>query len=172
MQFALPPDANGAQRQKVRDELAKELRQILEQYIAASRPATPIELSMRYKAHTRSQELHEYRLLVSIANRGTKRVTEWQADVEIPRPLLTKDQARLGEANRSTKERTVWRFTEKTDGHLLPGDTKTLEIRYQVDDHVFEKQNHVLDDTIRARLFVHDQLVSTIEKPAREMQEF
>lgn len=38
VQFTLSPDADGVQRQKVRDALTKELRRILEQYIAASRP--------------------------------------------------------------------------------------------------------------------------------------
>lgn len=81
VQFNLSPDADTTERQKVREALAKELRQIFEQYVAASR-SPPEVSSPTPSTYTPAAYWEKGEVLAEVATRG--RTASYQYGTDEP----------------------------------------------------------------------------------------
>ena len=89
------------------------------------------------------------------------------------RALLKKGTSVGVVGGRSNKERRLFRFNHESDGRPnFPGDTRTMEVPYRVNDQLFEKHGQILDQSGKATSYIHDDLGDSIERPARDLQHF
>lgn len=161
------------QRRALQATLVTAIGAVLGQNKSTPLHAYPCRLSMGYKTETQTSDLHEYTLRVNLENVGAKRIDDWHVDIEIPTPLLKKGTSVGVVGGRSNKERTLFRFNHESDGRpIFPGDTRTMEVPYRVNDQLFEKHGQILDQSVKATSYIHDDVGDSIERPARDLQHF
>lgn len=169
-------EENATQRADARRELQAAFRRAIELIVTQLGPraadAAAIKLKLGYKADTSRGDMHEYRLRISVHNGGSARIEKWHADVVLPKLVIPKDQAKKAIHGQSNKERLLFRFDENSDGPFYPGDGKVLQVFYMMNDDLFENHSSILDEMVRVRCYANDQLVGTIERPFRELQQF
>jgi hypothetical protein len=170
-----PADAadRSAARRSLQATLETALAAVLRMAIKDEKASAPIELVVKYKEVSISQDLHKYDLLISICNKSTRQLIDWHMDVEMPTILLPRNVKHLTQVpERSNGARTLLRFTSAAYRELFPGDSRTVTVDYLMDRERYEQRNVLFDETICVRVYVEDALVSEVERPVRDMQNF
>jgi hypothetical protein len=159
-------------RRRLEAALENAIASVLKHAPATPSRAFPIDLDVGYKKKASDGALHQYELRVTLKNVGTKRISQWNVTIDMPRPLMTKEQTRHEVRERSTKERVVFRFDEASSGIMYPEDVKVLKQEYRVDEDLYMREGHVLLDVIKVRAYVEGELGASVDRPVSELHEF
>jgi hypothetical protein len=161
-------------RRRLRAGLCEALSFILRE--EEQRPASEylVELSISYDKKRISSERHDYQLRVELKNVGTRPITQWHVDLEIPTRLLDPTVTyALRIPERSNREQTYLRATQDTHpGVVFPDDTKLVSVDYRVDDKIFMDRGGLFDKSVKAIAYVHSELAVKAEKVVSDLQYF
>lgn len=178
LSYSSPEDAG--ERAEERRKLRVSLRDAIGTILAHARRKTAapaLGISLDYVTATKSRELHEYRLMVTVQNFGTKLVRDFYVEVEIPTALLDRDETYTGIVHaRSDRSTTFFRFAnEDEDGSakIYPGDSQTVFIPYKMDDKTYhDERANLFNQQVRARVYVHGELAASAERGVVDLQCF
>lgn len=117
---------------------------------------------------------HDYELRVSLDNQSEKTLRTWHIDVEMPTSILRTDIHVAHKVNASSdKKKSVFRFTQDDRPQpIYPGEKVLFTIPYMIDDALFHHGEHLFAETVRARAFAEDKMISRSEKSVRDLQRF
>lgn len=163
------------ERRGLQADLRRALTLILSAGGVESRSEYPVELAINYTEERRRSERHDYKLQVTLKNSGTRPITEWHVDVEIPTVLLEHVQnLALRVAERSDRERAFLRATQANHhGPIYPGDTQlVMAIDYRVNNEIYMNRGDLFERSVMAKAYIRGDLAAAAEKPVRDLQVF
>lgn len=98
-----------------------------------------VELSIGYEKVKITPSCHDYKLVASMRNAGTKRIDDWEMEIELPTPLLqTGIIVDIKVPERSDADRTLFRVgSEKLKQPLRAGDAREVKIDYRIDNKIY-----------------------------------
>ena len=172
-----PEDApsRAQERRRLQAALREALGLVLAELHDERPTASPVKLLIEYDKMNIRPERHDYRLRVSLINKGTRRIAEWHVDVAMPTRLLESNTTyALRVPDRSDGERTLFRGSNETrGGAIYPGDTKlAMTVDYRVDSAIFGDQRGLFDQKVTATAYVHGELAANAERLVKEIQIF
>ncbi len=149
-------------------------KSMLPTYLEQTPRRPDVEVSLNYKKQSISSDIHHYELVVLVRNNSTKRLNDWEVDVEFPTPLLEPGVVVGGKVNsRSDHARSLFRAgSESFKEPLRPGDKRELKYGYRWDKEIYNRQDEFLNQLATAKLSVDGQIVATAERPIRELKDY
>lgn len=167
--YASAPD--DSDRAPARRALETKLMTALRAIVSHKEEENPdVKLTLDYTTQSRTQEIHHYLLVVSLENTGTRRIDDWEVEVEFPTRLLVPGvDAGLVVPERSSAAMTFFR-TSST--HLRIGDRYEITIPYRVDQEIFRDRTDLLGSTVVARTIVDGDQVAQVERSVSELNNF
>jgi hypothetical protein len=171
--YALPEGSadKGDVRTALVSRLESKIRDVLRVALpVAPGPPPPVELNLRYETRQRDQDIHRYLLKVNMRNAGRKRLDDWYIEVEMPTLLLEGREAEGGFVRERSNDHTSL-FRLSTKRPLPVGDSYNADIRYRVDEALYDEHHDVIDSwRATARAFVDGELV--IQAELAKLQNF
>jgi hypothetical protein len=163
------------ERKYLQNALREAIAIILAQDDFKPKTQYPTELEITYKKIKSTPERHDYDLKVFLKNKGTKPISEWHVDIEVPTKVLPSNVTYpLKVDERSDHVRSLFRSSDKTHGSpIYPGDSKlVLALEYYVDNEIFQNKGDIFEQKVAATAYVHGELAATNECSFRELQNF
>jgi hypothetical protein len=156
-------------------EILDNLSILLPSWRTVEKDSSPIKLEISYREVRITQERHDYQLVVTMSNTGTKRIEKYELDLLFPNAFL--EQAThygLEDPSRRTKTHRFFRVTEGTKRQpLYPNSSSlALTVPYFVDRATYWDQEQTLDQAVRAIFYGDGQEPVTAEKKIRDLQVF
>jgi hypothetical protein len=133
------------------------------------------EFTLSHKRDTTHQDYHHYAITPSLKNVGSRRIDDWQMELEFPTAFLDGTVHGLKVEDRSTATHTLFHRDgrqSRAEKPLFPKQAATFSIGYQITTAVYREKRHLFDEIVRARALVDGDVVAEIAKPFRELQEF
>jgi len=145
------------------------------QELVANEPL--VEMTFAYEMPGQcSQDQHNYRLLVTLKNKGQARIDRYHLDVLFPTGLLQPHvHYALELPARRTSTHSLFRVATEMHqvGALYPGDSgAALTIDYYVNREIFQNRPQLLKETVTATLYVEGYSPLVVEKSMSELQNF
>jgi len=165
------PD-RASERRVLGSRLEEALRAIFKEKVPAR---SNIELTIDFrKKHGSSGDVHHYDLVPLLKNIGTKRLDDWEVEIEIPTPLL---EPNTGYANRvssrSDSRRSLFRAgKEDFRQPLRPGDQREILIPYRWDREIYDRREELFPQLVTARALINGEIVENVSKTVKELQDF
>lgn len=157
-------------------EVLEHLRKLLPTWdLLPFEKTSDIQLSISYEKAKITQERHDYLLMVTVTNKGTTRLDDYQLDVEVPNAFL--DQTTIYALEVKDRRTSTHRLLRTTHSNwrepIYLGDSKTLlKLPYFVDSHRFYATNDHLDDIVKATFYAGSSKPLVVEKKMRDLQVF
>jgi hypothetical protein len=170
----------GEEVESVRANLSRDLEQEL-RLILSSLPTdqlrdSPIELDLAYKKRSIKSERHEYRLVATAKNHGTRVIRDWEVEIRIPRSVLEPNLNYPIIDHASSNKEAVMRWTEKQhSGPIYPGDVKeVIGLDYYMDGNLFwtAEQTSLFEKPVQVTFFVNGEVAARVTKPFGDLQIF
>jgi len=163
------------ERRRLQADLKEALALVLTDVDTRPVVAFPVELSMEYQKVKILSERHDYRLQVRLKNTGTKPITEWHVDVNMPTRLLEPGVIyAIRVPERSNENQSLFRATQDTHGGpIYPGDSKlVMAVDYHVDVAISRDLRGLFDQKVSTIAYIHGEVAATTERVVRELQNF
>jgi hypothetical protein len=151
------------------------LRLVLPTWKAPSPRRGTADLAIKYKEKRITQQRHDYELVVLLTNRGTEPISSYHVDLEFPFALLERPTDNmLFVPDRSSVSQGFFRVTQDAQRRqIFPGDTlQVLSIEYYVDTSIFFERQQLLQETVRATLYMPSAEPQVFERSMAELQVF
>lgn len=171
--FASPEDAD--ERAPERRALQARLESALREVLRAASPSrsTAVDLSLSYNKKKITPEHHDYELVTILRNVGTKRIDDWEIEIEFPTALMDGVSYGMKVDERSNEETTFFRIVgSRMRKQLRPGDRQEVKIGYFINDERYRLRHDLFGRTARARALVDGEVVATVERAIEELQNF
>ena len=94
------------------DDVLADFRQRVADWRLSPLPKHALVADWKRKTERRTQDHHDYRLVIDLVNKGSKLVSEWRVRVEIPREFV-----KVGQGNN-------WTIVLEEDSEKLPADER------------------------------------------------
>lgn len=139
-----------------------------------SRAAPGLELTLDYRTRSQTPEIHHYELVATVRNVGTRRLEDWEVEIELPTPLLEPGvHVGIRVADRSDGVRSLFRAGSHTLRQPLRiGDQREIKIGYRVDAEIYRRRDELFSQTAVARAMVDGQQVAEVVRPMSELENF
>jgi len=159
-----------SERRALQGRLEDALREVFSQKLP---PRANVQVSIDYRKRSVSSEVHHYELVVVAKNNGTKRLDDWEVEVEFPTPLLEPGVGVGGKVNsRSDHIRSTFRAGSESFKELRPGDKREIRYGYRWDKEIYNRKDEFLNQLATAKLSVDGQIVATAQRPISELQDY
>ncbi len=138
-------------------------------------PDYSAEIDLTYRKVQIKSERHDYRLEVSVTNRGNEPLDQYHLDVEVPTRVIEKPEIiKNFVAQRSTNQISFFRVgSEKHLHDIFPGDTEIImTIDYYMDHKIFFNRGNLFKLPVKATMYRRGFLPISIEKPFEDLQYF
>lgn len=156
------------------DEFTAALRLILSNAGPPADIAPPVHLELEFTKERLEQERHEYRLHVSVTNRGNELLRDWAVEVRFPGPLLHPNRQYPVVGNHLPDRRVVMRQIEANhSGPIYPGEKKELMgIDYIMTRESREEADMLFAQKVEAFFFAEGARLASAFRLVRELQVF
>jgi hypothetical protein len=172
--FSSPEDAT--ERATERRALQKTFEVALTGILAAGpTTATETEFILSHLRDTTRQDYHHYVVTPSLKNVASRRIDDWQIELEFPTAFLDGVVHGLKVEERSTATHSLFHLDGRRPGAvkpLFPGQPVRFSIGYQVTTATYREKRQLFDEVVRARALVDGKMVAEVSKPFRDLQEF
>jgi hypothetical protein len=136
----------------------------------------PVSLTMDHKAVSIHPDVHHYNLAVRIKNEGKRKIDHWYIEIKAPTILIPQLGSSQGDWLKERRDpRWSWfRCTLGMEGQkvLLVGDEWVYLRQYYVTHDIFWNHQDALNEIITAQAFVDGDLITTVQRPMSELQNF
>jgi hypothetical protein len=169
--FSSAEDAGerAVERRALQGKLDLALRAIL----GGPPPAADVELTMTRKDMRITPEHHEYELVTCLKNAGTKRIDDWEIEIEFPTPLLDGTIHAIKVDERSNTNTTFFRLEgPKIKKPLRPGEDHPVRIGYFVNKDIYDRRHDLFGRLVKARALVNGEVAAEVQRSIRELQNF
>jgi len=155
-------------------EVLDHLKSVLPVWTFPSSRSTSTDLAIEYKKKRKTQQRHDYELVLLLTNRGTEAINKYHVDLEFPFALLKQPTDNVHFVHdRSCQSTGFFRATQDMHGQVFPGDTvKIMSVEYYVDTHIFIYQQELLQEMVRAKLCISGAEPQVVEKSMAELHVF
>lgn len=164
------------ERRALQGKLGMALREILKgMALTPTTPAIEAELTLTHRRDKTEQEYHHYEVTPCLKNMGSRRIDDWQLELEFPTAFLDGVIHGLKVDDRSTGRTTLFQRDGRrasAEKPLFPGQVGTFTIGYQVTSATFRSQHALFDEIVRARALVDGKVIGEVATPFRELQDF
>lgn len=161
--YASPPDAT--ERAAARKHLQKQLEGALRAVLNDAPSRAEVEVGLEYEVRSRTPDLHQYELVASIKNVSSRRIDDWELELEIPTALVEPGITFAAKVNaQSDHERSLFRVGAAF--HRQPLHYQRcfeLRIPYRVDRATY--RTPVLDKHATVRALVDGKVVAEVARP-------
>lgn len=133
------------------------------------------ELDITYEKVSITQKRHDYRLVVSLVNRGEALLGPYHADIDMPARVIERPESIHGYvSDRSTHQWNLFRVSRHNQSDdVYPGDTKVIiTIPYYMDNDIYRGKGDLFERLVTATLYRQGYPPLVIEVPFRELQKF
>lgn len=133
-----------------------------------------ILVHLDYQKKQITSDLHQYDLVASITNKGTKRFDDWELEVDFPTALV-EPHIVIGSKvlDRSNAKRSLFRMSSSDPKQpLRAGDTKVHTIPYRVDKRIYFERRELLQELVFVRAFVNGELMAEVQKSMSQLNSF
>lgn len=133
------------------------------------------EIDLSHVKERIRSECHDYRLQVTITNRGTEPLGAYHIDLEMPAIVVRGlEEQSLYVRSRSTRDVAFFRATSGGESNnLYPGDTEpVMSITYYMDRDIFWSREDLFERPIKVTLYRRGFRPFTIERPVEDFQIF
>jgi hypothetical protein len=114
------------------------------------------ELEVSYVKEQLSSKHHDYRLRITLTNRGSEPLGEYHVDLEMPAAVVRDPQQHpLYVRGRSTPHIAFFRVAAgRNDSEIYPGDSKiVMSVPYFMDNEIFWNHEYVLEQPVKVTLY-------------------
>lgn len=179
IRYSSPADASAraSERRALASSLETALHEIFKEPVQRA-PGIDVKLDYRMteRGPGKRGDYHGYELIATLQNVGTKRIDDWELEVEFPSPYIRAAGVVIGAlvADRSNAETSLIRVRGEDLGRRLsPGDSYKVTFAYVVNQELYEHYRNAFDtQKIVLRASDDGHLVSALERPFRELQNF
>ena len=133
------------------------------------------EIDLSYVRERIKSERHDYRLQVSLTNRGTEPLGAYHIDLEMPAIVVRGlNEQSLYVRNRSTRDVAFFRVTSASESKdIYPGDAvPVMSIPYYMDRDIFWSREDLFERPIKVTLYRRGFRPITIERAFEDFQIF
>jgi hypothetical protein len=143
------------------------------------------ELDLSYRLETNTGDRHDYRLDVTLANRGTKPLDSYHIDLIMPALVVSKPRSQPGYLPENSNYDMAFFRVSSGDGEqrIYPGDSGVvISVRYHVDRDIFwgvlrgnlsiPSFDVICDRPVKVTLYHYGFKPLTLERRFREFQVF
>jgi hypothetical protein len=133
------------------------------------------EIDLSYARERIRSERHDYRLQVSLTNRGTEPLGAYHIDLEMPAIVVRDPEGQsLYVRNRSTRDVAFFRVTSGSESKdIYPGDTvSVMSLPYYMDRDIFWSPGDLFERPIKVTLYRRGFRPITIERTFEDFQIF
>lgn len=173
--YKSPSDApeRSSERKRLQGALREAIALVLGKEGLAGKKGWAARFAMDYEKEKITSEVHEYNLNVTIENTGTRIITDWHIDVDIPERIMRTGVSYPAVSERSNRRRKFLRYISgRHANQVYPGDKVVISVPYKVDDDIYEDREELFPQHISAWAYVHGELVGSAQKPLRDLQCF
>lgn len=133
------------------------------------------ELDLSYAKAQIKPERHDYRLELTLTNRGTEPLGPYHIDLEMPsRVVVLPETQSFYVPDRSTDEMAYFRVASGTVvDEIYPGDTKlVMSIPYYLDHPLFQSLGDLFEQPVKVTLYCRGARPLTLERRFGDFQIF
>lgn len=133
------------------------------------------ELGLSYSEAQIKGERHDYRLEVTLTNRGTEPLGPYHIDLEMPSRVVASPETQPSYVpDRSTRQVAFFRVASDTVAHeIYPGDGRlVMAIPYYIDHRLFWSRGDLFDQPVKVTLYRRGFRPVTLERRFGDFQIF
>ncbi|MBI4589954.1 MAG: hypothetical protein HY725_14060 [Candidatus Rokubacteria bacterium] len=133
------------------------------------------ELDLSYAEGQIRSDRHDYRLEVTLTNRGTEPLGPYHIDLEIPsRVVASPEEQQSYVPDRSTREVAFFRVAASTtEQEIYPGDTRlVMSVPYYIDQRLFWNRGDLFEQPVGVTLYRRGFGPFTLERLFGDFQIF
>ncbi len=133
------------------------------------------EIDLSYAKERIKSERHDYRLQVTLANRGTEPLGPYHIDLEMPARVVHRPEDQyLYVRDRTTRDVAFFRVSSRNHGEeIYPGDTKlVISVHYYLDHDIYFSRSDLFERPVRVTLYRPGVRPFTLERQFGEFQIF
>ncbi|MCP4056646.1 MAG: hypothetical protein GY738_04865 [Pseudoalteromonas sp.] len=157
-------------------EVLNHLRLILPSWAPPSKSADDetLVLAIEYEKERITPERHDYRLLILLTNMGELPVEKYYVELEFPTNLIhRRPENAILIQKRCTRNYSFFRLIGNNSHIIFPGETiPVMNLQYFVDEDIFSSKFKLLQEYVRAILYVEGTGPKHIEKTISQLHNF
>lgn len=170
--YSSADDPDGAEEQLARD-LAEGIALIFRVVGPPADIVPPVQLDLEFSKERIERDRHDYRLQVSVTNRGDTLLRDWAVEVRFPSALLNPNRNYPIVGNLRDGRVVVRQVEANHSGPIYPREKKELlGIDYIMTHELFDRSAELFPQMVEAFFFVEGKLVASATRQVKDVQVF